>query len=148
MSPASAPTRAHAVAVPPALRHLRRRVAAWALATGRSVDRDALAAVVGARAAAGDHAATPWTVADVGTLLWVGIGDWCRHAGAELPGAPATAATLRTFLDYLAAHRLLPDGSDPVVALRRAVADYGGTDGRSRHPSRRERRPAPVVPIG
>jgi hypothetical protein len=150
MTGSPAPTRAHAAPATPAVRCLRRRVAAWALANGRPVDRDALAAVVGARTRCGDHAATPWTATDVGTLLWVGIGEWCAAVGADLPDPGRTARTLRTLLDYLGAHRLLPDGSDPLATLRRAVSDYGGgqAGARSRHPTAGERRLAPVVPLG
>jgi hypothetical protein len=155
MTTTSAPTptlRAHQVAAPgPQLRH-RRDIIRWALANGRPVHRDSLAALVGARSAAAGATdavggATVWTAPDVGALLWVGVADWCGAAGAELPAAERVAATLATYLRYLSAHRRLAAGSDPVVELRRAVTEYGGTTGRSSaHPSMR-RPVAPVLPL-
>jgi hypothetical protein len=159
MTATTAPTdslRAHQVVVPPTHRRHRRDVIRWALANGRRVHRDALAALIGARAdslpgsavdeAAVDGAAV-WSAPDVGALLWVGVADWCAEHGAELPGAEDVSATLGTYLRYLSAHRRLATGSDPVAALRRAVTEYGGTGRRSSdHPSMR-RRPAPVLPL-
>jgi hypothetical protein len=147
---APAAHRAHTVPVPaPVLAH-RRAVARWALSSGRPAHRDALAAIVATRAGSGDAARpdepTVWTVEDIGTLLWIELAEWCRAAEVELPEQHHVAATLDTYLRFLSAHRLLARGSDPVAAMRRAIADYGG--GRSRsHPSMRARLAAPVVPL-
>ena len=148
---APAAPRAHAVPVPAAVLAHRRAVARWALSSGRAAHRDALAAIVAARAHSSTGlglpgTATVWTVEDIGTLLWVELAEWCQDAEVELPEQHHVAATLDTYLRFLSAHRLLASGSDPVAALRRAIADYGG--GRSRsHPSMRSMRTAPVVPL-
>ena len=166
MSTTSAPTltfRAHEIVVPAVQRTHRRAVIRWALANGRPVHRDALAALVGARAealpqstptdlaaqaAAGADGATVWTGPDIGALLWVGVADWCGDRGAEVPDGDHVASTLSTYLRFLSAHRLLARGSDPVAALRRAVTEYGGTTSRSSaHPSMRQRSVAPVLPL-
>lgn len=163
MSSTSAPTltfRAHEVVVPSDQRTHRRAVIRWALANGRAVHRDALAALVGARAAAlpspdptvGEAASaadpTVWSGPDIGALLWVGVADWCADRGAEVPDGDHVATTLSTYLRFLSAHRLLARGSDPVAALRRAVTEYGGTTTRSAaHPSMRQRSVAPVLPL-
>ncbi len=144
--------RAHQVVVPAHERSHRRAVIRWALANGRAVHRDALAALIGARSAALGAAAevdggSVWVAPDVGALLWVGVADWCELHGADLPDGEDVSATLGTYLRFLSAHRLLATGSDPVAALRRAVTEYGGTGRRSaNHPSLR-RRPAPVLPL-
>jgi hypothetical protein len=147
---APAGPRAHAVPVPAAVTAHRRSVARWALSNGRPAHRDALAAVVAARAQAAGlglpGSATVWTVEDIGTLLWVDLTEWCQDAEVELPEQHQVSATLDTYLRYLSAHRLLAKGSDPVAALRRAIADYGGGRTRS-HPSMRQHAAAPVVPI-
>lgn len=161
MSTTSAPTltfRAHEVIVPAIQRTHRRAVIRWALSNGRPVHRDALAALIGARAAAvpptddasGDAVQHPtvWTGPDIGALLWVGVADWCADHGAEVPDGDHVATTLSTYLRFLSAHRLLARGSDPVAALRRAVTEYGGTATRSAaHPSMRYRAVAPVLPL-
>jgi hypothetical protein len=150
---APSPTlRAHEVPAPADQRAHRRDVIRWALAHGRPVHRDALAALVGARAQAlgpGDGAvgqASVWTGADLGALLWVGVSDWTAAHGADLPDGADVSATLSTYLRFLSAHRLLARGSDPVADLRRAVTEYGGSARSSRHPSM-ARRPAPVLPL-
>jgi hypothetical protein len=147
---APAAPRAHAVPVPDAVLAHRRAVVRWALSSGRAAHRDALAAIVAARAQSAGlglpGAASVWTVEDIGTLLWVDLSEWCQDAEVELPEQHQVAATLDTYLRYLSAHRLLATGSDAVAALRRAIADYGG--GRSRsHPSMRQHAAAPVVPL-
>jgi len=168
MTTTTAPTptrRAHEVTGPAAQRTHRRAVIRWALATGRPVHRDALSALIGARAAraagvlggsvpgappAGTDVseASLWTAPDVGVLLWVGVADWCTDHGAAMPRADEVTETLVSYLRFLSAHRLLARGSDPAPALRRAVAEYGGTTGRSaRHPSMARRSPAPVLPL-
>ena len=154
MTGTTAPTpsvRAHQVVAPAHERSHRRAVIRWAMANGRPVHRDPLAALIGARAAALGSVATVdgasiWTAPDVGALLWVGVADWCAAHGADLPPSDQVSDTLGTYLRYLSAHRLLAAGSDPVAALRRAVTEYGGSVPRSAaHPSLR--RPAPVLPL-
>lgn len=139
--------RCHAVPAGPDLRAHRRTVSAWALAGGLPLQRDALAAVVGARYGIATPGPAVWTAGDVGTLLWVGIAAWCRDAGADLPDADATRLTIRTYLAYLQRHDWLAPGSDGPGVLRRAVDDYAGAPSRSRHPAGRRRAPAPVVPL-
>jgi hypothetical protein len=131
--------RAHTVEVPAPQLHLRRRVVACALAAGDPVDRDALAAVLAAHhdAPDGSVAVPPWTVASLTELLWVGVLDWCERHGAAIPDRHRLRTTLVTLLDHLAATGELPPGSDHVRALRRVVADAGGTSRRSSHPSSR-----------
>lgn len=126
-------------------------MARWALASGRPVHRDALAAIVGARA---DSLPDPdavdgpsaWVGEQIGGLLWSDISSWCAERSAWVPEPEDIARTLHTYLRFLSAHRLLAPGSDPVALLRRAITDYGGDQGRRRHPSM-GRQLAPVVPI-
>lgn len=131
----------------PSLRRHRGDVAQWALAHGYVLRRDALAALVGVRAgASGDPLSAPWTAAEVGRLMWSGVGEWCEQHGVSPPDE--LAATLATYLRYLSAHRLLPPGSDDVGSLRRAIAEHRtGARGasRARHPASAGR--APVLPI-
>lgn len=146
------PLRAHAVAVSPAELQHRRQVVRWALSSGRGVSRDALAALVGARAddladPTGVNAPTTWSADDIGSLLWHGVSSWCTDGYADVPEPHDVARTLDTYLRYLSANRLLAAGSDPVATLRRAITDYGGSRSRS-HPAVRHRMVAPVVPIG
>jgi len=115
------------------------------------VHRDALAAIIGARADSLSAPAdldgpTEWVGEQIGELLWGDISSWCGERSARVPDPDDIARTLHTYLRYLSAHRLLAAGSDPVTLLRRAIADYGGDRGRHRHPST-GRRVAPVVPI-
>lgn len=154
MSSAAAPpdaVRAHSAPAPPAVRAHRREVAAWALANGRPIGRDALAAIVGARCtelADPESIAMPsvWTAEQIGGLLWHGVADWCDGTAVELPDPDRVADTLDTYLRHLSASRLLAPGSDPVAGMRRAIVEYGGRR-TAEHPSRRRRPVAPVVPI-
>ncbi|RTL04770.1 MAG: hypothetical protein EKK62_15775, partial [Acidimicrobiia bacterium] len=143
------PIRAHAAPGSPVVLRHRRAVARWALASGRPVHRDALAAIIGARADSLSAPAdldgpTAWVGEQIGELLWGDISSWCGERSARVPEPDDIARTLHTYLRYLSAHRLLAAGSDPVTLLRRAIADYGGDRGRRRHPST-GRRVAPVV---
>jgi hypothetical protein len=140
------------VEVHPALRARRRQFTRWALGRGLPLHRDALAALIGARSFLSDElpvdgGTESWSTAEVGTLLWVGIADWCQDRDAGLPDPDAVAATFLTYLRFLSAHRLLARSSDPVAGLRRAVSEFGGGGRSRRHPSLASRRPAPVVPI-
>lgn len=147
----SSTVRAHSVPVPTAVLRHRRQVVRWALATGRRVNRDALAALVGSRAddlAEPSAVGTPtvWTADDIGELLWGGIEAWCTEEYADAPGADDVSTTLDSYLRYLSSNRLLAPGSDPVATLRRAITDYGGRRSES-HPAVRHRHSAQVVPI-
>jgi hypothetical protein len=148
--------RAHTVEVPAHQLRLRRRVVTRALAAGDPVDRDALAALMGAHHDDPDGgpapACPPWTVASLTELLWVGVVDWCDRHGATVPDPHRVRTTLLTLLDQLADIGALPPGSDPVRALRRVVADTGGSARRRGHPAggRRTtpgRRPAVTPPV-
>ena len=158
MSTTAAPhpvIRANQAVVPGQQRAHRRAVIRWALSNGGPVHRDALAALVGARAqasGAGELRPAVWSGPDVGALLWVGVSDWCADAGVVLPEAGQVAVTLATWLRFLSAHQLLAPGSDSVVALRRAVTEYGGTPARSSsrpaiHPSMGHSAVGPVLPL-
>lgn len=152
--------RAHATPTTADQRSHRRAVARWALANGRPLHRDAIAAIVGCRAdrlielhclerraAGGLDDQSQWLTDHIGELLWNDITSWCAARGASAPAAADAAVTLDTYLRYLSAHRLLDRQSDPVAALRRAITEFGGDGARRRHPSM-HRRLAPVVPIG
>jgi hypothetical protein len=142
----SARRRAHSIPASPPVRRHRSEVARWALAKGYLAHRDALAAIVGARAGSPGHGpVTSWTAADVAELLWSGAAEWCASNGAEQPAD--LAPTLATYLRYLSTHRLLDGRSDDVATLRRAIAENRRVDqsGRSRHPAGANR--APVLPI-
>ena len=134
------------VVVDPDVRSHRQAVIAWALANKLPVNRDVLAALLGARLSVGMGPDQPWTGTDIGSLLWVGISEWCQSTGAAVPDGDV-ATTLRTYLRFLSAHRMLGRGSDTPADLRRAITEYGGTSPRSsRHPSMRQPL-APVVPL-
>ena len=146
--------RAHTVPTHLGIRRHRQDVARWALAHGHPVDRDALAAIVGARSIMSEGTvALRWTATDVESLLWSGVPGWSMAHGvrgpAELP------STLATYLRYLSAHRLFDRGSDAMTVLRRAVAEHDTLDdgpqdrrsARSRHPAAGRRALAPVLPI-
>ncbi len=138
--------RAHSVPSLPTARRHRGQVARWALANGHQVQRDALAAVVAVRVDASSATIDlRWTVADVERVLWSRAPSWCAAQQVAVPDA--LAATLATYLRYLSAHRLLGPGSDPISALRRAVAEQqsGAQRSRARHPA--AGRTAPVLPI-
>jgi hypothetical protein len=144
--------RAHTVPTHAGLRRHRQEVARWALEHGQPVDRDALAAIVGARSAMADGTVSVrWTEADVGSLLWSGVAGWCMAHGVRLPAR--VAPTLGTYLRFLSGHRLLSRDSDPMTVLRRAVARHDQDlreddgDARSRHPASGRRALAPVLPI-
>lgn len=148
--------RAHTVPTHLGLRRHRQDVARWALASGHPVDRDALAAIVGARASMSDGTVTlHWTAFDVGALLWSGVATWSLEHGVGCPSKVAT--TLDTYLRYLSAHRLFELGSESMTVLRRAMAEHDvaepavpGQDlrgARSRHPAAGRGALAPVLPI-
>ncbi|MBU6215956.1 MAG: hypothetical protein KGR17_05070 [Acidobacteria bacterium] len=141
--------RAHAVPVSHHLRSRRREVAAWSLAQGTPVDRDALAAVLGSiDGRAPSTAPERWTTGRIAGLLWEGVLGWCRANGVGPPPPTVVRSTLVTYLRFLAAHQLLAPGSDRPAQLRRAVAEHGRTRGESaRSQVGRRRTPAPVTPI-
>lgn len=126
-------------------------MARWAIRRGLPVERDALAALVGAAAArAGrppfDGHRERWTEADVGALLRTGVDDWCRDRGVAPPEPGATAATLRTYLEFLAGCGLLSRDSHSPTELRRAVGNARARRS-PHHPALARGRLAPVVPI-
>jgi hypothetical protein len=138
--------RAHSVPTHPAVRHHRGQVARWALANGHLIERDALAAVVAARSDLSTGTIDLcWTAEDVGRVMWSTVPMWCSTHQVHHPTDLAT--TTATYLRFLSAHRQLARGSDPIAALRRAVADHrpGPQRSRARHPA--AGRTAPVLPI-
>ena len=146
--------RAHTVPTHLGIRRHRRDVARWALAHGHPVDRDALAAIVGARSLMGEGVvALQWTSMDVASLLWSGVAGWSTVHGVQRP--TQVAPTLGTYLRYLSAHRLFDHGSDAMTVLRRALAEHDTSGERSgdragaraRHPAAGARALAPVLPI-
>ncbi len=139
--------RAHVVPAGPNLRRHRRDVARWALANGHLLRRDALAALLGARAVGvGEAVPMRWTADDVARLLDGEVVRWCLSHGVQPPGD--VPASLATYLRYLSAHRLFAPGSDDMGTLRRSIAQHrsGDRSSRSRHPAGTGR--APVVPLG
>ncbi len=111
---------------------------------GRPVDRDALAAIVGATADRPHW----WTTQRVAELLWDGIVTWCRDQAVGLPAPSDVRETLTTYLRYLSAHGLLGPDSDRPAALRRAIAEHGRPPGRPGADRRGgQRPPASVTPI-
>jgi hypothetical protein len=138
--------RAHSVLASPAARRQRRDVAAWALANGHVLRRDALAALIGARMDRPDGGVpTQWTARDVAGVLCSGVEEWCSERSVVAPDD--VPATLATYLRYLSAHRLFAQGSDDMATLRRAIAENrsGDRGSRDRHPAGFGR--APVLPI-
>jgi hypothetical protein len=139
------PRRAHSVPVGPNLRRHRAEVSSWALSTGHLLNRDALAAIVAARAGTpSGPVRLRWSTTEVRDLLVSEIDDWCTRHAVATPRDLST--TLSTYLRYFGAHRLYADGSDGPGELRRAVAEVRGLEpARSRHPASGRR--APVLPI-
>lgn len=152
---ASARRRAHQVPAGRRARQRRSQVAAWALAHGVRVDRDALAAIVGASMPHGDAPDHPalrtgvpetWTSDSIGSLVWDGLLAWCRSNGAIPPDPDRARASLTAYVRYLNAERLLGPDSERTPALRRAITEHGRLGSPDRRPARR-RSTAPVVPI-
>jgi hypothetical protein len=120
------------------LRRHRLEVLLWAFREGRPLDAIALTAVLGAKHERDDEPFFQWSRHSVRALLWCEISTWCaRH---ELVTPPATASTMWTLLDHLAANDRFDPGSDPLSLLREPLVDSGGLDARGRVASRR--RPA------
>lgn len=139
-TPPSPPRRAHAVDCPAELLVRRRAVVRWALRRGTPLQRDALAAVIGARARSGAGAdpgdgTECWATEDVTALLWLWIEEWCHAHGAVVPVREHVLQSLESYLRYLAAQRLLAPGSDAPAALRRAVQEAGGPPRSTAHPT-------------
>lgn len=122
----------------------RRETLAWALATARPADPDALSAIIACKTEmSGDI--DRFTEADVFELLWHGVVNWCTVRGAAVPGG--VAETLWTLLDRLASLDRFTEDSDSLSRLRRPLLTGGGlgpdgtarvTEGtRRRHPSGR-----------
>ncbi len=127
---------------------LRRFVLAlrtWALARGRSVEPDAVKAIVGA-AARPLSSPSVWTSSDVEGLIWLEVLLWCEATDRARPAGLGEA--LWSFFGFLAACGLLAEGSDKVVVLQQLVCAHCalGVNGRAR-PPRRQRRPT-VDPDG
>jgi hypothetical protein len=116
------------------LRRFRVEVLLWAFREGRPVDADALSAVLGAKHARDDEPIHQWTRLSVRALLWSGVPDWCEQHGLAVP--PATASTIWTVLDHLAARDGFDPGSDPLSQLREPLVDSGGLDARTGAPRR------------
>ncbi len=127
---------------------LRRFVLAlriWALARGRSVEPDAVEAIVGA---AGRPLSSPsmWTGSDVEALIWVDVLLWCEATGRARPVALGEA--LWAYFGFLGEGGLLAEGSETPVVLQQLVCAHCalGVNGRPRS-ARRQRRP-PTEPLG
>jgi hypothetical protein len=151
----SARRRAHQIPAGRRIRERRSQVAGWALAHGVGVDRDALAAIVGASMPHGDAPDHPalrtgvaetWTSESVGSVLWVGLLTWCRSNGAIPPDPDRVRSSLTAYVRYLNSERLLTPDSERTPALRRAITEHGRVGATDRRPARR-RSTAPVVPI-
>jgi hypothetical protein len=137
--------RARAVAdLPEQAAAFRRETLAWALATARPADADALSAIIACKTEM-DGDMDRFTEADVFELLWHGVVNWCTVRGTAVPGS--VAETLWTLLDRLAALDRFTEDSDSLARLRRPLLTGGGlgpdgtarlTEGtRRRHPSGR-----------
>jgi hypothetical protein len=116
------------------LRRVRVEVLLWAFREGRAIDAAALTAVLGAKHARSDEPFHQWTRLSVRGLLWSDVPDWCADHGLDLPAA--TAATMWTVLDHLAAHEGFDPGSDALSLLREPLVDSGGLDARTGTPRR------------
>lgn len=147
--------RAHQVPVGRRARQRRSQVAGWALAHGIRLDRDALAAIVGASMPHGDAPDHPalrtgvpetWTSESIGSLVWDGLITWCRSNGAIPPDPDRVRSSLTAYVRYLHAERLLTTDSERTTVLRRAISEHGRIGATERRPARR-RSTAPVVPI-
>jgi hypothetical protein len=121
-------------ALPLWLRRFRVEVLLWAFREARLVDASALTAVLGAKHARDDEPIFQWCRHSVRELLWCEVADWCADHGIDTP--PATAATMWTLLDHLAAAERFDPGSDPLSLLREPLVDSGGLDGRTGSPRR------------
>lgn len=124
--------RARATAeLPPGGRRLRSETLAWALATSRPADPDALSAVIAAKLEMDGHPLC-FTESDVFGLLWHRVVNWCTVRGTAVPDG--VAETLWTLLDRLSFTGQFAPGSDDLARLRRPLLTGGGlgADGRAR----------------
>lgn len=122
------------------LRALHVRVRAGAMATGRPVDADGLAVVLGTVLAEQRRTGvdpTEWTEVRVLEFMWTTCLRWCLEQGVQ-PSAHI-AATLAAWWDHLADNDGLHPRSDAPTLLRTALASCTGrpATGRARrtHPS-------------
>ena len=108
---------------PRPVRHVVRAVREWALARGRSVCPESLAAIVAAADRPLDEPSV-WRADDIASLVWIEVYTWCERAEVALPGH--LPETLWTYLAWLDAHDLLAAGSDPIAALHATLAAHTG----------------------
>jgi hypothetical protein len=101
--------------------------ARWALARGKSMDRDEVALICIADAEQRRWQGIPpgqWFRPGVTHLLTIDIPNWCSLARCSIPrGLPET---LWKFFDFLAETGRLDPASDPVPELRKTLLCYGG----------------------
>ena len=154
--------RASAIRVGPDLLRHRAAVVRWALAHGHPVDRDSLAVIINsASVSTSGQVGLHWTAHSVNALLTQGCSNWCTAHGVRYPDN--LSRTLTTYLRYLGAYRLLDADSDPMIALKRSVAEFDKEDreqfsqqltrestkgrAKSRHPTAQLQFLAPVLPL-
>ena len=154
--------RASSISAGPDLLRHRAAVVRWALAHGHPVDRDSLAAIINsASLPTPGQVGLHWTAHSVNTLLIQGCSNWCTAHGVRYPDN--LSRTLTTYLRYLGAYRLLDADSDPMIALKRSVAEFDKEDreqlnqqlakestrgsAKSRHPTAQLQFLAPVLPL-
>lgn len=122
------------VTLAPTLRALRREVARWALANGRALNVDALTVILAARHDEAVSEAQPfnrWTSNGVLVFLFGTADDWCdRHGVAR---QPYLGESMRTYVDFLSASRVLAAGSSPVRQLRSTIDSLAGLSPEGHH---------------
>lgn len=123
-----------AVTLDPTLRAIRREIARWALANGRSLNLDALTVILAARRDESVREGAPfnrWTANSVLVFLFGTADDWCdRHGVAR---QPYLGESMRTYVDFLAAERVLANGSSPIRLLRSTIDSLTGLNADGHH---------------
>ena len=109
--------------VPPALRRVRQTIIREALAVGRSVDADALDAVLLVKHQR-PESFTWWTPDIVWEILWVDAAEWCQRQGAVLP--LRIPETFWFVLGELQRQGLVDPECEPLTELREPLLSSGG----------------------
>lgn len=127
----------------------RAAIAQWALANGVSVNLTALTLIIGAKqrlSVATNQPFTRWDAEWLGEFVNLGLPQWARQHGAQLP--ESTAETLWAYLSALHQSDALHADSSPLGEIHHSLAvlaDLNPDGSRSRHPAGRR---LPRNPVG
>lgn len=107
----------------PLAKRLRHDIVRWALASGRSLDFDAITVVLAAKAEI-PVPLSRWTEDDVWRLWWLDLSAWCDRYGLQPPTGLADA--LVSLFVFLEDTNGLAVGSDSSLDLQAALESAGG----------------------